>query len=75
MFIFIFLKKYNINNFIMGTIKIGGREVSLTKKGLPNLRQLSKEERVIVSEILQKKDQNRLEEKRNDIIKALSGLK
>ena len=59
----------------MGTIKIGGREVSLTKKGLPNLRQLSKEERVIVSEILQKKDQNRLEEKRNDIIKALSGLK
>ncbi len=75
MFIFIFLKKNNINNFIMGTIKIGGREVSLTKKGLPNLRQLSKEERVIVSEILQKKDQNRLEEKRNDIIKALSGLK
>jgi hypothetical protein len=59
----------------MSTIKIGGREVSLTKKGLPNLRQLSKEERVIVSEILQKKDQNRLEEKRNDIIKALSGLK
>jgi hypothetical protein len=75
MFIFIFLKKNNINNFIMSTIKIGGREVSLTKKGLPNLRQLSKEERVIVSEILQKKDQNRLEEKRNDIIKALSGLK
>ena len=74
MFIFIFLKKNNINNFIMGTIKIGGREVSLTKKGLPNLRQLSKEERAIVTEILQKKDQQRLEQKRSDIIKALGGL-
>ncbi len=59
----------------MSTIKIGGREVSLTKKGLPNLRQLSKEERKIVSEILEKKDQQRLEQKRNDIIKALSSLK
>ena len=58
----------------MSTIKIGGREVSLTKKGLPNLRQLSKEERKIVVEILEKKDRNRLEEKKNDIIKALSGL-
>ena len=58
----------------MATIKIGGREVSLTKKGLPNLRQLSKEERKIVVEILEKKDRNRLEEKKNDIIKALSGL-
>ncbi len=56
------------------TIKIGGREVSLTKKGLPNLRQLSKEERAIVSEILEKKDKQRLEQKKNDIIKALSNL-
>jgi hypothetical protein len=59
----------------MSTIKIGEREVSLTKKGLPNLRQLSKEERKIVSEILEKKDQQRLEQKRNDIIKALSSIK
>ena len=58
----------------MSTIKIGGREVSLTKKGLPNLRQLTREERIIVSEILEKKDQQRLEQKRNDIIKALGGL-
>ncbi len=56
------------------TIKIGGREVSLTKKGLPNLRQLSKEERAIVSEILEKKDKQRLEQKKNDIIKALGNL-
>jgi hypothetical protein len=59
----------------MSTIKIGGREVSITKKGLPNLRQLSKEEREIVKEILEKNNKLRLEEKRNEIMKALSGLK
>jgi len=58
----------------MSSTIIGGREISLTKKGLPNLRQLKKEERVIVMEILEKKDQQRLEQKREEIIKALSKL-
>ncbi len=56
------------------TIKFGGREVSLTKKGLPNLRQLTKEEKMIVNEILESKSKQKLEEKRKEIIKALSGL-
>jgi hypothetical protein len=53
-------------------LKIGGREVSITKKGLPNLRELTKEEREIVREILEKKNQQKLEEKRKEILKALS---
>lgn len=52
-------------------LKIGGREVSITKKGLPNLRELTKDEREIVREILEKKNQQKLEEKRKEILKAL----
>jgi hypothetical protein len=52
------------------TLSIGGREVSLTKKGLPNLRELTKVERTIVAEILEKKDKQKLEEKRKEIYKA-----
>jgi hypothetical protein len=59
----------------MGTIKIGDREVSLTKKGLPNLRQLSNEDRIVVKEILANNAALRLEERRNEIVKALNGLK
>jgi hypothetical protein len=58
----------------MATIKIGDREVSLTKKGLPNLRQLSNEDRIVVKEILANNAALRLEERRNEIVKALSGL-
>jgi DNA-binding MarR family transcriptional regulator len=57
------------------TVKFGGREVSLTKKGFPNLRQLTKEERIIVNEILESQSKQKLEEKRKEIIKALSALK
>jgi hypothetical protein len=53
-------------------VKIGGRDVNLTSKGLPNLRELTKEERLIVKEILDKKNQTRLAEKRAEIVKALN---
>jgi hypothetical protein len=53
-------------------VKIGGRNVSLTSKGLPNLRELTKEEREIVKEILDKKNQKRLADKKADIIAALN---
>lgn len=56
------------------TITIGKREVKLTSKGLPNLRELTKEERTIVKEVLEKKNAKRIEEKRADIMKALGLL-
>ncbi len=53
------------------SVKIGGRNVKLTSKGLPNLRELNKEERTIVKEVLEKKNAARMEEKRAEIMKAL----
>jgi hypothetical protein len=52
------------------TMTIGGREVNLTKKGLPNLRELTKVEKTIIAEILEKKGKLELEEKRKEIYKA-----
>jgi hypothetical protein len=54
------------------SVKIGGRNVNLTSKGLPNLRELTKEERTIVKEVLEKKNAARMEEKRAEIMKALN---
>jgi len=53
-------------------MKIGDRLVSVTKKGLPNKRELTKDERAIIDEIQKSLKAEKLEEIRMQILKALS---
>lgn len=55
-------------------IVLGGKEISLTKEGFPNKRQLNKAQREIVDELREKNKQKKLEEQKEEILKAL-GLK
>lgn len=54
----------------MATIKIGGKEVPLTKNGLPNRVYLSKEARVVVKEYAEKKKK----EKKEILVKELTDI-
>jgi hypothetical protein len=54
----------------MATIKIGGKEVPLTKSGLPNRVYLSKEARAVVKEYAEKKKK----EKKEILIKDLTDI-
>jgi len=52
------------------TVKFGGKEVPLTKNGLPNLVYLSKEGREVVKGYIDKKKK----EKKEILVKELSDL-
>ena len=54
----------------MSTIKIGGKEVPLTKNGLPNRVYLSKEARAVVKEYAEKKKK----EKKEVLVKELTDI-
>jgi hypothetical protein len=54
----------------MATIKIGGKEVPLTKSGLPNRVYLSKEARAVVKEYAEKKQK----EKKEILVKELTDM-
>lgn len=54
----------------MKTVKIGGKNVPLTKKNLPSLVYLSKEERKVVKDYAEKKKK----EKKEVLVKELSDL-
>jgi len=56
------------------TIKIGQKDVPLTKDGLPNLKYLSKEERDMVKEWKKNKDDERSQKKLEELTKLLDGL-
>jgi hypothetical protein len=54
----------------MATIKIGGKEVPLTKSGIPNRVYLSKEARAVVKEYSEKKKK----EKKEILVKELTDI-
>lgn len=54
----------------MKTVKIGGKQVPLTQKNLPNLVFLSKEERKVVKDYAEKKKK----EKKEVLVKELTDL-
>ena len=54
----------------MKSVKIGGKQVPLTKKNLPNLVYLSKDERKVVKEYADKKKK----EKKEVLVKELTDL-
>ncbi|MEY4834384.1 MAG: hypothetical protein RI980_499 [Bacteroidota bacterium] len=54
----------------MATIKIGGKEVPLTKSGLPNRVYLSKEARAVVKEYAE----NKKKEKKEVLVKELTDI-
>ena len=54
----------------MATIKIGGKEVPLTKSGLPNRVYLSKEARAVVKEY----SENKKKEKKEVLVKELTDI-
>lgn len=53
-------------------MKIGDRLVRITKKGLPNKRELTKDERTIIDEIQKSLKAEKLEKIREQIHKALT---
>ena len=55
----------------MGTIRIGGKDIDLTKDGFPNKRQLTKPQRIIVDEIREDRKNQEIEQQRAEIYKAL----
>jgi hypothetical protein len=57
-----------------GKIKIGGREVPLTKNGVPNLVHLSKEEREVVKKHLDKKKKEKKEIQIKELTDILNKL-
>ncbi len=54
----------------MGTVKLFGRNIPLTKEGMPNLRSLTKDERKAYKEFVEKKSK----EKKEVIMKELEGF-
>jgi hypothetical protein len=56
------------------SIVLGGKEISFTKEGFPNKRQLNKAQRQIVDELREKHQQDELEKQKAKILEAL-GLK
>ncbi len=54
----------------MSTIKIGGKDVPLTKSGLPNRVYLSKEARAVVKDYAEKKKR----EKKEILVKELTDM-
>ena len=54
----------------MGTVKLFGRNIPLTKEGMPNLRSLTKEERKAYKEFVEKKSK----ENKEVIMKELEGF-
>ena len=69
---YIFVANLNFNKMNKSkTIKIGDKEVSLTKDGFPNLRQLTKVQRAIINEVKEKEKQKEIEEQKKAIYKAL----
>lgn len=57
-----------------GKIKIGGREIPTTKKGVPNLVYLSKEEREIVKKHIEKKKKEKREIQIKELTEILNKL-
>jgi hypothetical protein len=53
-------------------MKVGNRLVSVTKKGFPNKRELTKDERAIVDEITKDQKEEELDKIRRQIREALS---
>jgi hypothetical protein len=57
------------------TTTIGGKEIPLTKSGLPNKRYLSKAQREAVDEFVGEKKVKELKEQKEEILKILNGIK